>query len=601
MADCTAQKALMERFATLSDTDRELYRAIYAPTPVLSQAEDAVRGLCVMPDGRIRHYGTIWKHSVDIPGRIVYHESCDLGLSWKLHLLPQSPFQDTAEEIPVLQTLGSAFRSPYSGRYLKLFSQNDRLYCAIGTSPEDHAPRVFKVADSDFGNGRMPIALQNRKRLIVAAERRDLFPGLWDYPMLHPVIWYSDDDGESWKEVTLPPVPPMKVEFPHKGPRWQNGACEPTIAERSDGSLLMLCRTSRDFHYFSESFDGGESWTPLRPSPFYATLTMPTLYRLQDGRILCFWCNTRPLAETEKKGQIPPLDKAEQEGQWEDVFTNRDATHVAISEDDGKTWIGFRELYLNPLRNDADFRTHGDPFSSRDKSVHQAQVEELPEGKILIAIGQSDAVRTVLLFDIQWIYETTRTEDFRCGMGNLSTFGFRHSISGNFRGFSGHCHWNRYNTVAMMPEPDYAHYPQDVLFFSTLHDPRSRNDLQGAVWNFPASRRGEISLCCYRCGMPLRISLSDAWLNPTDEYVAQLAPMSYLPDKQDLPYGKWFTLTLRYDCDRQMVTVWAEEHEIAVLPLPALANGLCYLHLQTASQAEDAEGFYIKRLQKINL
>lgn len=38
------------------------------------------------------------------------------------------------------------------------------------------------------------------------------------------------------------------------------------------------------------------------------------------------------------------------DGIWEDVFTNRDVNHAAISEDDGKSWIGMREMVLNPLR-----------------------------------------------------------------------------------------------------------------------------------------------------------------------------------------------------------------------------------------------------------
>lgn len=49
--------------------------------------------------------------------------------------------------------------------------------------------------------------------------------------------------------------------------------------------------------------------------------------RLEDGRLLFFWCNTTPLPEMETAN-----------GVWDDVFTNRDVTHVAISEDDGKTW-----------------------------------------------------------------------------------------------------------------------------------------------------------------------------------------------------------------------------------------------------------------------
>ena len=55
--------------------------------------------------------------------------------------------------------------------------------------------------------------------------------------------------------------------------------------------------------------------------------------------------------------EYPELWEPELEGRAETVFTNRDALHAAISEDDGKTWIGFREVALDPIRNRADFRS----------------------------------------------------------------------------------------------------------------------------------------------------------------------------------------------------------------------------------------------------
>jgi hypothetical protein len=68
----------------------------------------------------------------------------------------------------------------------------------------------------------------------------------------------------------------------------------------------------------------------------------------------------------------PGLNQSEREGRSEDFFTNRDVIHAAISADDGRTWRGFRELYLNDRRNDADFRTTGGNAESLDKSIHQS-------------------------------------------------------------------------------------------------------------------------------------------------------------------------------------------------------------------------------------
>ena len=100
---------------------------------------------------------------------------------------------------------------------------------------------------------------------------------------------------------------------------------------------------------------------------------MPTLYRLSDGRALLLWCNTTPLPETDRTEE--PVPESAKNGRWEDVFTNRDACHAAISEDDGRTWIGFREMRLNPLRNAGDFGSQ----ASHDFSVHQPQALELPK------------------------------------------------------------------------------------------------------------------------------------------------------------------------------------------------------------------------------
>ena len=100
----------------------------------------------------------------------------------------------------------------------------------------------------------------------------------------------------------------------------------------------------------------------------------------------------------------------------EDVFTNRDANHAALSLDDGKTWRGFREVLLNPIRNDSDFRTSGGKGEAVDKSVHQFQALEMPYGKILLSCGQHKYARRLILLDPKWLLETSREEDFayRC-------------------------------------------------------------------------------------------------------------------------------------------------------------------------------------------
>lgn len=200
-------------------------------------------------------------------------------------------------------------------------------------------------------------------------------------------MYYSDDDGRTWKISGKVQAPPHKKGGFHKGVRWNHGAVEPTIAELSDGRLWMIMRTAQDRHYQSFSKDGGETWSEPTPSPFFGTITMPTLRKLSDGRLLFFWCNTTPLPEL-----------ATANGVWEDVFTNRDALHVTISEDDGKSWTGFRELLLNDERNSSNF---GSTRPGEDKSVHQVQAVETPPGKVLVSAGQHNLCRKLILMEHQ--------------------------------------------------------------------------------------------------------------------------------------------------------------------------------------------------------
>ncbi len=84
---------------------------------------------------------------------------------------------------------------------------------------------------------------------------------------------------------------------------------------------------------------------------------MPTFFRLKDGRLLLFFNSTTPLPEEDRTDDVSIREEQKTGETWEDVFTNRDILHAAISDDDGVSSYGFRELYLNPLRNESDFAT----------------------------------------------------------------------------------------------------------------------------------------------------------------------------------------------------------------------------------------------------
>jgi len=556
--------------------------------------ENAWRSLCVSAEGELRCYGAIWKKNHSDPGQRVYLKSTDCGLSWKTYVESNEA------------ALGQAVHSPYTGSYLSLIAWNasreGALPASQGKPPAVYALRSYKgfddtaygwhkATDLPVGGVRLPVPMLTRERWLCTAQIT--LEGRY-----HPVVFRSDDDGITWEQSILEPAPRHVVAPPHKGLRWQNDACEPTVVELSDGTLMVLARTSQDFHYIYYSHDGGASWTAPEPSRFHGTLTMPTLCRLSDGRILLCWCNTQPLPELDHARQWPPLREGELTGNdGEDVFTNRDANHAAISSDDGKTWAGFRELGLNGIRNASDFRSKGANDESLDKSVHQFEIMELPYNKAMVLYGQHALSRKIVVFDLDWLLETTRDEDFRTGLDNLSTQVYLKSVSGNFRGFSGHCAWNRTNGAVLAPDPEGNF--EEALSICRIEDPRLFSPVQGAVWNFPASARGRVCVRMRVEGEGLRLSLTDRWFNPIDIAIADDAHITFVVRKELLPEGRWADVEIDYDASQAKADVYADKSLLFSLPMRfAAPNGLSYLHMQSAADQEDPKGALVKRLQK---
>lgn len=581
----------------LSNFDMQRLKSVHEPVIVDIPPMDADHSLCVLPDGEIRSYGQEGRKHFSERGQRVYLASRDCGLSWKLY--SESEY-----------ALGASVKSPWSDIFLATTNTSPRTWPA-GAPDEQGSYAIFssggpsstdltwrKISDCKYGVIRLPMPLRNRKRWIAATQAH--LDNHGDSSNV-PVLLISDDDGHTWKEVFLDPAPRHQIEWPHEGHRWQNGSCEPTLTELSDGTLLLIARTSQDYYYRYYSYDGGDTWTKPEPSGFHGTLTMPTLYRMNDGRTLFLWCNTQPLPELKHENQWPPLADYEISGdEGEDVFTNRDANHAAISEDDGKTWTGFRELWLNTVRNDMDFRTKGGNEDTLDKSVHQLEAMELPFGKVLLAFGQNKICRKLAIFDPNWLYEKSRTEDFRHGAGGLSTHVYLKSNSGGFRGFSGHCSWNRTNGAVMVPDPDGNF--EDVLLISRINDPRLFSEVQGAVWNFPAAHSGELTVRLRIEGEGVRLSLTDRWFNPVDVTISHYARFSFALDRETVLCGRWVDIKIVWDAKTNKAAMVAGDKELAAVDARAESeHGISYLHIQSMAKKVDTGGTLIKKLSMKSL
>ena len=508
---------------------------VYEPVVVGTPPSDAYIGLSLLPDGELRHYNYGEHAEQTVP---MYLSSRDHGLTWKTVSLPKElPYADQ--------------RSPVSGEYVRVFCNNKGVYAMRTEGGLDGGRTIVKIDDRPGIMNKPPVWIRNGKRVISGAHRTDR-SGAY--------VYYSDDDGRTWKASAQVTVPPHRKGGFHQGTRWNHGAVEPTVVELNDGRLWMLMRTSQDRHYQAFSEDGGETWSEATPSPFYGTITMPTLYRMSDGRLLFFWCNTTPLPE-----------RTGTDGVWEDVFTNRDALHVAISTDDGRTWKGFRELLLNPERNSPVF---GNTRGGEDKSVHQVQAVEVAPGKILVSAGQHRLCRRLLLFDVRWLYEPRRSCDFSNGLSDWSAFRY-------YKGIVGHCAYHRQAEDLLGVHPDDS--TRKVLQLGYTPNDSLVQDNDGAVWNFPAAKDGSLLL---HLRIPqneseVTLVLNDRWFNPTDT-VARHEAMYRLPLSRKvlgIKDRKWHRLQIFWHKNKT-ARVFVDGKQKTELPVVCpTEHGVSYLHL----------------------
>lgn len=522
--------------------------SIFAPVRVGTPPSDAYIGLSMLEDGEVRHYN----YGEQADAGTFYWSSTDKGLSWT--------------KVPYAREMLFADRqSPVSKEYIRLVNMGRQgVYCIRTIDGPNGGRTLTKVTDIPSIMLKPPVFIRDGKRIVVGGHNGVSPKGCYTF--------VSDDDGRTWTRSNTVTVPDHVAGGLHKGVRWNHGAVEPTVIELMDGRLWMLMRTAQDRHYQAFSDDGGLTWGEAGPSPFYGTITMPTIGRLKDGRILFLWCNTTPLPEVSGT-----------HGRAEDVFTNRNVTHAAISADDGRTWIGFRELYIDPARNASDYGIRGG--GGRDRSVHQAQFVEVAPGKILAAIGQHPLHRAMLLFDVNWLYEQGRHDDFSDGLQHWSTFNY-------IKGIVGHCAYNRIQGCSLEPHPDQN--GKQVLHLRHQPDTSLVSDIRGAVWNFPALRTGSFST---RLSIPREngrstLLLNDRWLNPTDTTARHACMYELSINRKELGIRDdgWHEVTLSWNLgsDPPFAQVWVDGKKTnKTIPLRNPSRmGIHYAHFIASPSTE---------------
>ncbi len=378
------------------------------------------------------------------------------------------------------------------------------------------------------------------------------------------IIQYSDDGGRTWQESVSKLTSPCYPGFNGNN----EGACEPAIEQLKDGRLWMLMRTQAGFLYESFSQDNGSTWRPATPSRFNTSTGPPNIMRHQDGSLVAAWNNC----------EMPPR----QDGQG--VYGGRDALHIAVSQNEGKTWRGFREIYL-------DHRRNGNPARSGDRGTAYPLGAYTDDGTIVMLAGQGAGGRNPILIDPKWIVETNATTDFSDGLKQWSVY--KHHGPAK-RWWQARADGAR--LIANPTDPD-----------SQCLQVRKADDLpaDGATWNFPNGWKGTLTA---RMMIPEgsqggMLCLNDRMFDPGNDFGEEFAVFRVgigangTIGSTRLMAGRWHDVQLNWDLDKRTCRLLVNGQPAGDVPLRNKSlNGISYVRFRSAAKKTDAQGFLVARV-----
>ena len=265
--------------------------------------------------------------------RVYFFHSSDDGETWSApaRIIPENGRAVSITEAYVLGGEVFAILSLHDGGFVDwdclLMKSRDNGHTWEEAGPPPCFPRyTFLRSKTDLKNGNIlityqhyPISNEENARLMAEGKKA------WDADIrrVETGVMISTDGGKTFHAG-------QSVNIAIKGDSGQSWAwTEPTVAERADGSLVMLLRIDGSgFLWRCESKDGGESFTQPIKTDIPNPTNKPKLIALPDGKIA--------LIHTPNTVGIP-----------ERVWTDRFPLQIWISNDGALTW--------NEKRNMTDF------------------------------------------------------------------------------------------------------------------------------------------------------------------------------------------------------------------------------------------------------
>jgi hypothetical protein len=246
--------------------------------------------------------------------------------------------------------------------------------------------------------------------------------------------------------------------------------------------------------------------------------------------------------------------------------------HAAISEDDGLSWRGFREVARNPF-------VDVPPPPSGDHGVSYTLPVLTKDGDILTPISVGGAGGMWLLrFDPEWLYETSRETDFSEGAEGWTRFGTT--------GVDVIAHPDKPGAQALLLRKPAADWPA------------------AAVWNFPNAMNGRIHIRLkLNPGFTgARMGLTDHFsvpFDPEDEYHNlfnfKIGPEGKLPRGEITP-GQWHAVELAWNCAKKECQVLVDGLLVEALPMQRQTAGVNYVRLCANGMDVDTAGLLIEHV-----